>query len=331
MSIQNIIDAAQQIEIDRRRVVAQTISRSQRIKTSERSSSQPWKFTVTPAGSMSWADSRGFMEVISLNDRVGEYSISLNNNSRMNYITEYQGNLNSTQLGAITIQTASTASISITDLPDIGDTITSRSITMTAQSFSTTTSATYNRALSTSRSDFLIPTDTYDANYYSIQSGDAVTATTYIYGGQTISAITRDYIRLNGNSYTRVILSSPPNQNSNAAAVDGDHNVVVTDSSSNLVSSSTVIFAIGDIIQPNNSRYPYTVTANVTRGVNTTTSVSLHRSIITSEGVTLAGQTLKVGNSCTWQVVVSALPSYALIPGKRVQYTGDFELIEKVI
>ena len=35
MSIQNIINRAQQIEIDRRRMVGQSISRSQRIKTAE--------------------------------------------------------------------------------------------------------------------------------------------------------------------------------------------------------------------------------------------------------------------------------------------------------
>jgi hypothetical protein len=215
MSIQTIIDRAQQIEIDRRRMVAQTISRSQRIKTAERSTSQPWKFKITPPGALIWTDNRGVIEVIDLNDRVNEYTISLNNNSKMNYITAYQGTATQAQLNAMTIYAVTTSSLVLTGLP----------------SFST----------------------------------------------------------------------------------------------------STILFNAGDYIQPANSRYPYTITANVLRGANTTTSVTLHRPIILSENITLTGQGVKVGNSCTWQVIVSGLPTYTLVPGKRVQYTGDFELVEKII
>ena len=215
MSIQNIIDKAQQIEIDKRRIVGQTISRSQRIKTAERSTAQPWRFKITPPGMLPWAASRGFIQVIDFNDRVGEYEISLNNNPGMNYITAYQGSLTSGQLNSMTIHAVGTSSFTLTNLPG--------------------------------------------------------------------------------------------------------------------VSAATVMFQPGDLIQPANSRYPYTVATTSTRGINTTTSVTLHRPVITSEGITLQGLQLKVGNSCTWRVVVSALPTYQLVPMQRVQYTGDFELVEKVI
>jgi hypothetical protein len=215
MSIQNIIDKAQQIEIDKRRIVGQTISRSQRIKTAERSTAQPWRFKITPPGMLPWTASRGFIQVIDFNDRVGEYTISLNNNSGLNYITAYMGGITQGQLNSLTIQSVGTSSLVITSLPS--------------------------------------------------------------------------------------------------------------------VSSSTVIFAQGDLIQPANSRYPYTVAETVVRGLTTTTSVTLHRPIITSEGISLVGQGLAVGNSCTWRVIVAGLPTYQLIPMRQVQYTGDFELIEKVI
>ena len=215
MSIQNIINKAQHIEIDRKKFVGQTVSRSQRIKTAERSTAQPWRFKITPPAALMWAESRAFIEVIDMNDRINEYEISLNNNSAMNYITEYQGSMTQSQINNITIYSATTNTITLTNLPSVG--------------------------------------------------------------------------------------------------------------------SSTVIFAAGDFIQPANSRYPYTVTANVTRGVNTTTNVTLNRPIITSENIVLAGQGIKVGNTCTWQVVVATLPTYALIPNRQVQYTGDFELVEKII
>ena len=215
MSIQNIIDKAQQIEIDRRKIISQSISRSQRIKTAERSTAQPWKFKITPPGSLPWSASRGFIEVIDFNDRNTEYTISLNNNSGMNYITSYLGSITQGQLNSLTIQAVGTSTITITGMP--------------------------------------------------------------------------------------------------------------------AVNSSTVIFAKGDLIQPNNSRYPYTVVDTVIRGATTTTSVTVNRPIITSEGITLTGEGLKVGNSCTWRVLVSGLPTYQLVPMQRVQYTGDFELVEKII
>jgi hypothetical protein len=164
--------------------------------------------------------------VIDLNDRVGEYTISLNNNPGMNYITEYQGVLPTNALNDLTIQAATTSTLTITNLPAIG-------------------------------------TPTIDP----------------------LRALT----------------------------------------------TSSVLFQQGDLIQPANSRYPYTVVNTVIRGASTTTSVTLHRPIITSEGINLVGQGVKIGNSCSWRVIVSGLPSYQLIPMRQVQYTGDFELIEKVI
>lgn len=215
MSLQYIIDRAQQIEIDRRKMVGQTISRSQRIKTSERASAQPWKWKVTPPGAMKWQDARGVVELIDFNDRITEYTISLSNVRGMDYITEYKGSLTSGQLDALTISSAGTNTFVITTLPS--------------------------------------------------------------------------------------------------------------------VNSATVMFRPGDVIQPTDSRYPYTVVSTVTRGLSTTTSVQLHRNVITSEDLSLSGQTLRVGTECTWRVVISGLPTYTFTPNKLVQYTGDFELFEKII
>jgi len=222
--IQYIIDNAQQIEIDRRRMIGQTISRSQRIKTAERSTAQPWKFKVTPPAQIPWTTGRVVAEAISAGDRVAEYEISLNNKSGMNYITAYQGNLRQAQLDDLTIASTGTSTLTLTNLPNIG-----------------------------------------------------------------------------------------------SSALVG------------LVSTTTVLFAAGDIIQPENSRYPYAVTDTVLRGASTTTNVTLNRPLITSEGISLISQGVKVGNSCTWRVVLTIIPTYSLVYGQRMQYNADFELIEKII
>ena len=215
MSIQTIIDKSQQIEMDRRRMVGQSVSRSQRIKTSERSTAQPWKFKVTPPGSLPWTSSRGILEVIDLNDRVTEYQITLSNSAGMNYITAYQGAMTQGEINTITVSSTGTSTLTLTNLPSIG--------------------------------------------------------------------------------------------------------------------STGVLFRPGDFIQPANSRYPYTVVSTATRGINTTTTVTLNRPVITSENLNLVGGGIRVGNSATWQVIVTGLPTYTLTPMRQVQFTGDFELIEKVI
>lgn len=331
MTIQYIIDRAQQIEIDRKKMIGQTISRSQRIKTSERSTAQPWKWRVTPPGALKWSDSRGIIEVIDLNDRSTEYEISLNNNSNMSYITAYQGELTTAQRNSITISSTSTQTITLGSLPAIGATLSSRTYMATAKSFAAGTSATYNRAFSTARTDFLITNAEYNSNFANIKVGDALSTTTYVTSGQTIASVTYNYITLANVGYTRIVMSAAADANSAQAATNGAEDIDIQTSKTVLVSSSTYVLKKGDLIQPANSRYPYSVTADVQRGSGSTVVVNLHREFITSEGVNVVGQTVKFGNSVTWRVIVSALPTYKLIPNQLVQYTGDFELFEKII
>lgn len=93
--------------------------------------------------------------------------------------------------------------------------------------------------------------------------------------------------------------------------------------------SSDLIFAAGDIIQPlqNTHRYPYVVTANVTRGSVSSISIPVHRDIIG----TLSGGGFRAGPTCEFKVLITNLPSYTYLPGKLVQFTGEFQLLENVI
>lgn len=212
MSIQIIVDRAQTIEIDRRKVAAQTMSRSQRIKTAARASAQPWRFVITPPGSMKYSDSRGIIEVIDYNDRIVESEITLN---KASYITAYRGELTVGQLAPLTISASSTQTFTLNNLPSVG--------------------------------------------------------------------------------------------------------------------SSTIMFKSGDFIQPATSRYPYTVVQDVLRGSGSTVDIPLNRPVITSEGITLTGQTLRVGTGVSWIVVVVGLPTYSIVPYNRISYNGNFELMEKIV
>jgi hypothetical protein len=225
MSIQTIIDKAQAIEFDRRAVVAQSVSRSQRIKTAERNTGQPLQMTVTPPGMLRYSANRGVIEAIMTTDRVTEVQVNLANNSKLNYLTSYQGGLRLNQAQAVTISAFTLTSMTLGNLPTIG---------------STTTNTT------------------------------------------------------------------------------------------TFVTSSTVIFASGDYIQPAGSRYPYIVSNTVIRGTDSVVTATVHRNLITSEATTITGAIL-VGNSCTFRMIVNILPTYKLVSNDRVQFTGDFSLIEKII
>lgn len=118
MSIQTIIDSAQSIEIDRRKVVGQTISRSERIKSAERASANAFKIIVTPPARFRYNAYRSVIEEIQNNDRFNEQEINLANN-RNNFITEYQGALSAAQLSTMTITAFSGTSVTFGNLPSV--------------------------------------------------------------------------------------------------------------------------------------------------------------------------------------------------------------------
>jgi hypothetical protein len=118
MSLQSVINHAQNIKIDRRAVVAQSLSRSQHIKTTERGY-RLWRFTVTPSPGWKWADYRPTVEAIYNKDRITETEISLANNSNMAWTVAYQGEFTSGELSTITISAASGTSITLSNLPSV--------------------------------------------------------------------------------------------------------------------------------------------------------------------------------------------------------------------
>jgi hypothetical protein len=213
MSIQLVIDTCQGIEIDRRKIVGQSMSRSQRVKSAERASANPWRFKVTPASYFKYSTARGMLESINATDKVAETEIKLSNNTKTEYLTAYQGELTQSELDSILVT--------------------------------------------------------------------AFTGTTLTLGNLPAALPTK------------------------------------------------VLFKPGDYIQPINSRYPYTVVNTVLRGTTSTVQVTTHRPVIASESVDLTDN-IKVGKNVTWRVLVASLPTHQLVSNNLVQFTGDFELIEKI-
>ena len=106
MSLQNVIDNATQITFATRKTSNSTVSRNGRLKTSLLVGNQPFVFSVSYAPVAVYADVRGVLEEIDELDAVQKEAIDIGStNSGLSWITEYQGDLSSAQLGQITATT----------------------------------------------------------------------------------------------------------------------------------------------------------------------------------------------------------------------------------
>jgi hypothetical protein len=102
MALQDIINTATNIEINRSKLVAQTVSRSGRISVASRNWANPFRFTVTPKPVWTYTEYRAIFEPIFTSDRYTTQTIALTNfntssgaltQTGMFWLTNYQGAL----------------------------------------------------------------------------------------------------------------------------------------------------------------------------------------------------------------------------------------------
>lgn len=120
MNVQDILIAAQSIELDRRRIVGQTVSRSERIRAAERASANAFKLRVEPPARLRFSTNRDLVEGIAVYDRSQEQIIAFS--GPLTYINSYQGECSQAQLNAMTITNFVTATITLGSLPSISST-----------------------------------------------------------------------------------------------------------------------------------------------------------------------------------------------------------------
>lgn len=108
MSLQTIIDSATSIQITRRKLAGQTISRSGLIKVGSVASYTPFQFIVDFKAGLRYSESRGLAEEIDRLDRVQISNINIGkSNPKLAYITQYLGDFDSLQLGQIFVNSYS--------------------------------------------------------------------------------------------------------------------------------------------------------------------------------------------------------------------------------
>jgi hypothetical protein len=91
MSLQYIIDTAEAIEFERMAVVAQSVSRNQKIITAVRNSNKPFKFNITPSSGLRYVDNRTTLEQLYVTDRYVETAVKLGNVTGQTWLVDYRG------------------------------------------------------------------------------------------------------------------------------------------------------------------------------------------------------------------------------------------------
>jgi len=106
MSLNTILSIAESVTINDQRFVGQTVSRNQKIMTSEIVTVVPFQFTMRPMNYLLYSQSRSILNALRIPDKALEQYLNFGATGWVNYI-KYQGAMTSAQIAACQWQTSS--------------------------------------------------------------------------------------------------------------------------------------------------------------------------------------------------------------------------------
>jgi len=332
MSLQQIIDTAVNIEVNRSKLVAQTISRSGRISTASRNWANPFRFVVTPKPVWTAAEYRSVFSSLLENDKYLPHGFYLNNvdpttflaNLGNSWMVNYQGG------GDVSAKN------------NILDSYSASSQTSGAMLCLTNTNAT-----------------TITAGTYLVKKGDYIRPSGHRYPYIAISdvIIPSTQLTMTGNVQppgVRILL-----EQAQAGVFPGNNLSFLTTATRTAVTgiTTTAGLSVGQIITENGTNtgsfggltYITDIISNtaiVIQSVTDCTSgaiafdstgptstptvcVPVHRGFI---GTLSTNTAVLVGaRGAQFVVNVAKLPQIRYLPGQLVELTGDIELIEEIL
>jgi hypothetical protein len=117
MSLQTIINSAESISINRRKMIGIQYTRDEIVRASETTTRNPWRFTVKVSKLFTYAQARSLTESLDHQDRVTPQTITFGDNIKLNYLFAYQGKMNSTQLNTFRVHSFSGNQLVFDTLP----------------------------------------------------------------------------------------------------------------------------------------------------------------------------------------------------------------------
>jgi hypothetical protein len=122
MSLQTILSICESIGINDQRFVGQTVSRNQKIVTSEVLTVVPFVFDLKPMNYLLYSQNRGTLNSLRIPDKALEQYLNFGSTGWLNYI-KYQGDMTPVQIGACLWQsTSALKSLVLGSLPSISST-----------------------------------------------------------------------------------------------------------------------------------------------------------------------------------------------------------------
>jgi len=101
--LQDIIDKAGTISIDRRKVVGIQVTRNEIPRTSLTPTRNPWRFTIEMPPVLSWWDNRSLIENLDQIDRFSPQIVTFSA-SCLRWMFRYQGTMTQSQVNGLTVQ-----------------------------------------------------------------------------------------------------------------------------------------------------------------------------------------------------------------------------------
>lgn len=95
--LQDIVDYATSIEINRRKLVGIQFTRNQIVRVGETPSRNPWRFKVKHDRVIPYSQARALIEELDRLDRALPQQITMSSNSKLSYLFAYQGAMTLTQ------------------------------------------------------------------------------------------------------------------------------------------------------------------------------------------------------------------------------------------
>ena len=121
-TLNQILAVSESVGINDHRFIGQTLSRNQRIATSEILTVQPFMFDMKPMNYLLYSQNRTLLSTLRSADRQFEQYLNFGSTGWWNYIA-YQGNMSSAQISACQYQTSSAnKTIVLGSLPTMGST-----------------------------------------------------------------------------------------------------------------------------------------------------------------------------------------------------------------
>jgi hypothetical protein len=117
--LQDIINKASTISIDRRKVVGIQVTRNEIPRTSLTPTRNPWRFTIEMPPVLSWWDNRELVEYLDNLDRYSPQTVSFNN-SCIQWIFRYQGVMTQSQVNGLTVQSFNGTQLTLQGLNAVG-------------------------------------------------------------------------------------------------------------------------------------------------------------------------------------------------------------------